>query len=112
MDNSEVINSINEFSSLVYNKYSCVDIILFGSYAKGTFHKESDIDIAVILEDFDNSTNIQLELMRIRRKIDSRIEPHPFRLADFNTTNPLVNEIVKYGKRIENSDIANNEVIN
>lgn len=41
---------------------------------------------------------MQLELMRLRRKIDSRIEPHPFRENEFNLSNPLVSEIIKYGK--------------
>jgi uncharacterized protein len=44
---------------------------------------------------------MQLELMRLRRKIDSRIEPHPFRERDFDISNPLVHEIVKYGQEIE-----------
>jgi uncharacterized protein len=41
--------------------------------------------------------------MRIRRKIDSRIEPHPFREKDFEITNPLVNEIIKHGQDIKTS---------
>ena len=79
-------------------KYDCKQIFLFGSYAKGTNQEESDIDIAVILGEFENRIDIQLELMRLRRKIDSRIEPHPFREKDFNMTNPVVNEILKYGQ--------------
>jgi hypothetical protein len=39
--------------------------------------------------------------MRIRRKIDSRIEPHPFRTRNFSASNPLVDEILRYGKEIE-----------
>ena len=46
---------------------------------------------------------MQLELMRLRRKIDSRIEPHPFREVDFDISNPIVNEIVKYGQEIRNN---------
>ncbi len=44
---------------------------------------------------------MQLELMKIRRKIDSRIEPHPFREKDFIKSNPVVYEILKYGELIE-----------
>ena len=44
--------------------------------------------------------DIQLELMRLRRKIDSRIEPHPFRERDFEQSNPIVNEILRYGQEI------------
>jgi predicted nucleotidyltransferase len=77
-----------------------VKIILFGSYAKGNFTEDSDIDIAVILKDYNNLIDTQLDLMRLRRKIDSRIEPHPFREVDFNTDNPIVSEIIKYGQAI------------
>ncbi len=77
--------------------------LLFGSYAKGNYNDDSDIDIAVILKDYNNLIDIQLDLMRIRRKIDNRIEPHPFRERDFNISNPIVNEIVNYGHDINSS---------
>ena len=101
MDKSEIINIVKEFVFIVKEKYDCIEIILFGSYAKDNSHIDSDIDIAVILKDYDNIINIQLELMKLRRKIDSRIEPHPFKEKDFNENNPLVNEIKKYGERID-----------
>ena len=76
-------------------------MFLFGSYTRGNPHEESDVDIAFIFDDFDNVLNMQLELMKIRRKIDSRIEPHPFREKDFIKSNPVVYEILKYGELIE-----------
>ncbi len=100
MDKTEIINIVKKFATVVMKKYDCVEIILFGSYAKDNFHLESDIDIAVVLKDYDNIMIIQLELMKLRRKIDSRIEPHPFKEADFNISNPLANEILKYGEKI------------
>lgn len=100
MDKREAIEIASKYASLVKTKYDFVKMILFGSYAKGNFNKDSDIDIAVILKDYNNLIEIQLELMRLRRKIDSRIEPHPFREKDFTLTNPLVNEIIKYGEEI------------
>jgi predicted nucleotidyltransferase len=100
VDNEDVLNIAQKYANAVKLKYDFVKIILFGSYAKGTFNEDSDIDIAVILKDYNNLTDIQLDLMRLRRKIDSRIEPHPFREKDFDITNPMVNEILKYGKNI------------
>jgi hypothetical protein len=38
--------------------------------------------------------------MRLRRKVDSRIEPHPFKMEDFNVSDPMVYEIVTYGQEI------------
>jgi hypothetical protein len=58
------------------------------------------IDIAIIFKDFDNLIEKQVELMRIRRKIDSRIEPHPIRLADYNVNNALASEVLNYGVEI------------
>ncbi len=63
-------------------------IILFCSYAKKNFNADSDI--AVILKDYNNLNEIQLDLMRLRRKIDRKIEPHPFRERDFNISNPVM----------------------
>lgn len=100
MDKGDALNIANKYATAVKSKYDFVKIILFGSYAKGNFHEDSDIDIAVILKDYKNLIDIQLELMRLRRKIDSRIEPHPFRENDFNMTNPIVSEIIKYGREI------------
>ena len=100
MDKKEIIDIVKRFGVKVSEKYDCVGIILFGSYAKGSYHIDSDIDIAVILKDYDNLMNIQLELMRLRREIDSRIEPHPIKESDFNNNNPLVSEIKKHGEII------------
>lgn len=100
MDKAEAVNVANIYANAVKAKYNSVKVILFGSYAKGNFNEDSDIDIAVILKDFKDVIEMQLELMRLRRKIDSRIEPHPFREKDFVLSNPVVNEIIKYGQEI------------
>lgn len=101
MDRTDALNIARQYASVIKTNIDCKQIYLFGSYAKGTNREESDIDIAVILKEFENSLDIQLELMRLRRKIDSRIEPHPFREKDFNLSNPVVNEILMHGKRID-----------
>ena len=100
MDKRDALDIAVKYANVVKSKYDFVKIILFGSYAKGNFNEDSDIDIAVILKDYTNLIDIQVDLMRLRRKIDSRIEPHPFREKDFDITNPIVNEILKYGQDI------------
>jgi len=72
-------------------------VILFGSFAKGYYHSDSDIDTVVVLKNDTNHQNIQLDLVSLRRNIDSRMEPHPFVESDFNTSSPLVHEILNYG---------------
>ena len=90
-----------DFAYAVKQRFNVSRFFLFGSFAKGNYHEDSDIDVAVIFNDYGNVENMQLELMRIRRKIDSRIEPHPFIQSDFNADNPLVDEIKKYGIVLE-----------
>jgi predicted nucleotidyltransferase len=103
MDRRDAIIIATTYANAVKSKYDYIKIILFGSYAKGNFNDDSDIDIAVILKDYNNLVDIQVDLMRLRRKIDSRIEPHPFRENEFEITNPLVSEIMKYGQEVGNN---------
>ena len=101
MDKTDALNIAQKYAHAVNANYKSIRIILFGSYAKGNFTEDSDIDIAVVFKDYSNLLDMQLELMRIRRKIDSRIEPHPFRESEFEISNPIVNEILKYGQDLE-----------
>ena len=101
MDKSDALNIARRFAATVKMNYNPKRIMLFGSYVRGNFHDESDIDIAVVLTEYDDSFDMRLDLMRLRRSIDSRIEPHPFRESDFNAANPIAYEILKYGMDIE-----------
>jgi len=76
-------------------------VYLFGSYVSGTPSGDSDIDVAVVSDDFSgNVLEDGLRLMRCRREVDLRIEPHPFRPEDFTPDNPWVAEILRTGIRI------------
>lgn len=100
MDKTNAINIAQQYARVVKINFNYIKIFLFGSYAKGNFSDDSDIDIAVVFKDYSSLIDMQLELMRLRRKIDSRIEPHPFRESEFEVSNPIVNEILKYGQEI------------
>ena len=82
--------------------YKIEAIILFGSYAKGTSCESSDIDIPIITDDFENDLiDEELNLMRLRRKIDTRIEPHLIRTTDYKqASTPFIQEIIKTGIKI------------
>lgn len=76
-------------------------LYFYGSYVKGKPNKYSDIDLAIFLNknDLDGFEEDAL-LMKLRRKIDLRIEAHTFAKTDFDLSNPLIKEIVKTGERI------------
>ncbi len=82
------------------NKFKVQKAYIFGSYAHGKFNDDSDIDLAIVLNNLSNSFTMQIELMKLSRKFDTRIEPHPFDKKDFNTSNPFANEILDKGIEI------------
>ena len=73
---------------------------IIGSYAKNTATENSDIDIAFVFKKIDEKFKLQLQLMRLRRGIDLRIEPHPIDIRNINYNNSFANEILKHGIEI------------
>lgn len=100
MVNPAIIETARQYVSQIPDELGLKKVYLFGSYAKGNEHKESDIDIALVLENMTNFFSTQMLLMRLRRKIDLRIEPHPIVEKDFNAMNPFACEIQKNGIEI------------
>lgn len=80
------------------NKIPIEKAILFGSYAKGHAEAESDIDVALVSEVFSGDWfEDRRKIIPLRRKIDNRIEPLPFKPEDFENGRILVEEIKKTG---------------
>ena len=76
MGKSAVINKVRKFARRVRGVYPCAQVILFGSYARGTAHKDSDIDVAIVVDRTRRDPLVtSTELFRLRRDIDVRIEP-------------------------------------
>ena len=99
--NKDILNSINKFVEEIKKKYSVTAIILFGSYAKGTENENSDIDIAVVSDDFDDIYDCMAILMGMTWDIDARIEPHPITTEDYKkSSNPFVKEIIDTGIKV------------
>jgi predicted nucleotidyltransferase len=100
MDKNEAIKLAKKYVKRISNKYQIESAILFGSFAKGTNHADSDIDIAIIFRSVGDIIDLQIELMKMRSDDDLLIEPHPFKKSDFNISNPVVAEIIKNGIEI------------
>ena len=82
MDEREnIINKVKQYKKLVteYFPVPVEQFWLFGSYAKNNAHKDSDIDIALIVGHLDKNysvLNTEPLLWRLKRQVDFRIEPH------------------------------------
>lgn len=97
----EIIEILRKFQKAVEAKGIRVEkIILYGSYTAGKFHKDSDIDVAVISPDFGKDRFEEgVMLFEIAYKIDPRIEPVPISLESYekDTWVPLIYEIKEKG---------------
>lgn len=76
MDKTEINQIIYQYVDKICMNFSPRQIILFGSYAKGNATSESDIDIAVIVDEIKGDyLNNAILLYKLRRNVDDRIEP-------------------------------------
>lgn len=100
-----VIEIIREFVNVLRKEGVHVHrVILYGSYVKGKPRRESDIDVAIISNDFGKDTTEEgMYLFRIAGGIDPRLEPIPISIESYenDTWVPLIYEIREKGLEIE-----------
>ena len=101
MVNQRIIETARQYLQLIPKDMGVKKAYLFGSFAQGKEREESDIDIALVLENMPDFFAAQRLLMKLRRQIDLRIEPHPIKEQDFNSANPFASEIRSTGIEIE-----------
>ena len=98
---SKIMESIKKYIEKISQYYKIEAIILFGSYAKGTEDEDSDIDIAIISNDFNDIIEDGAKLIGLTWKIDTRIEPHPITTEDYKkVSNPFIREVVDTGIKV------------
>ncbi|RLD74322.1 MAG: nucleotidyltransferase domain-containing protein [Bacteroidetes bacterium] len=102
MDKKYALEIVNNYiNTLLLNEINVHSAYLFGSFAKGNSHKDSDIDLAIVLDKALNNFETEIKLMTLRKKNETIIEPHIFDENDFTKINPFFNEIMKTGIQIK-----------
>ena len=79
------------------------DAYLFGSVVKGLASGDSDIDLALVSRDFNGIRYHDIKkISKYRRKVDLRLEVHPFNLQEIEKDPPhFFLKIKKEGLRIQ-----------
>jgi predicted nucleotidyltransferase len=77
-------------------------VMLFGSYAKGTADKLSDVDICFFLDNYGGKRRLDVigELLRLTSGYKAYFEPIAFPTSEIHNDNPFVKEILRTGKEI------------
>ncbi|MBP3285207.1 MAG: nucleotidyltransferase domain-containing protein [Clostridia bacterium] len=96
----ELLKIINNYVLELSKEININKVILFGSYAKGTNHEDSDIDLAIFSDDFSNMDRIEALKFLLLKASDLTVDlqPQPFTLADLeDEDNWLAKEVEETG---------------
>jgi uncharacterized protein len=76
MDKSEIIEKLLLYKELLKPYFDPHSMFLFGSYATGKQHKDSDIDVAIVVNNLsDDYFSYAAIPWKLRRLVDDCIEP-------------------------------------
>ena len=95
MDKEQAIELARLYKAAVAERFPLKALYLYGSFSKGTYTADSDIDIAVVVEHLDNDYFADTPLLwKLKRKISNLIEPV---LLTEDNSNPLYTDVLKTG---------------
>ena len=94
MDKVQAIKLAQRYKTAVAERLPLKALYLYGSYSKGTYTADSDIDIAIVVENLNDDYFADTPLLwKLKRKISNLIEP----VLTEDKSNPLYTDILKTG---------------
>lgn len=103
MDQNKITTIAKNYAEKVVSHFQVKKVVLFGSHAKGTSNQDSDIDIAVIVDQLESDfLESEAKLYRLRREINARIEP--ILLEETNDSSGFIHQVMHEGKIIFSSE--------
>jgi len=104
IENETIRNILDQYIADVKKAMPIDKVYLYGSYAKGTQRKDSDVDICFFSEAFESRRRLdvltELFYLKIKYDKDLLIEPNAFPVSELFNDNPFVKEIQKTGHQI------------
>jgi predicted nucleotidyltransferase len=105
IDAETLEKSLNEYIAIITQNMPIDKAYLFGSYATGTPHEWSDIDICLFSDYFGGKDRIELgvQLLSYAHSFypDVVFEPHVFPTSELYRDNPFVKEVLRTGREIK-----------
>jgi predicted nucleotidyltransferase len=104
LDIKVVYGVVKNFADEVRKQFSVGKVILYGSYAKGTATKDSDVDVCFFLTNIndDNWFDISRQIFEISHEyLDNYIEPRVYHVNDLDDNNPFIEEVIRTGIEIQ-----------
>ena len=101
---TELAADLKRYYEVVNQVYPVKGMFLFGSYARETMHKDSDIDVAVVVDRIPGQTKIDIgaKLFSLAAKVNVDIEPKCIFWDEYidPPQASILQEIISTGKEI------------
>lgn len=97
---TELFKIIKRIVDDISDEYPIRRIYLFGSYYKGTYNSESDVDLAFFLDDAYDIRNALKRLLCVCSKEEYDIQPQVFSVQEMENKIGIVEEILDNGMEI------------
>lgn len=95
MDKEQAIKLAERYKEVLAERLPLKALYLYGSFSKGNYRADSDIDIAVIVDRLSDDYFADTPMLwKLKRKISNLIEPV---LLTEDMDNPLYTDILKTG---------------
>lgn len=95
----KIIEKVRKYAEIVRKEMPVKMVILYGSYARDMESLNSDIDVAVVVDEIESDyLELSARLFHLVREIDTRIEP--VLLSSNDDKSGFLSSILKYGKMI------------
>lgn len=97
-----ILKAVKDYISLLNrNGLKISQAILFGSYVTGRYSELSDIDLAIVSDQFEGIRfHDRNRIRKYKFLINPDIEPLPFKKESFTKDDPFVREILETGLRV------------
>ena len=96
---SEIVETVNKYIKIIKRDVNIEKVILYGSYAKGNYDENSDIDLALILSGYIENDFINMGTFLLDKtfvlKVD--LQPLPFSVDEYNDPKGIMEEIINTG---------------
>lgn len=98
---TDINQIVEKFVGLVSEEIPVKAVWLFGSYATGNAHEYSDIDLAIVSDEFSGSRfDDRKKMNKFVAKTSVDLELHPYKTDQFNEEDAFVRIILSTGKRL------------
>ena len=99
----DIDNAVREYVSELSKEISIQKAVLFGSYARGNYDKDSDVDLAIFSDYFEGTSRIDgIKFLLARARKYSRLDFQPiaFTYRDYIERDGFAAEVLKEGVEI------------